>query len=107
MNLMGVLDLRRSFAASFIISLLLHLILAVVWICFTYKQAVKETEKKITWIDVSPVSKEKIKADNRKRIVQTTEGEKVRRAKPDSFLGDKNQSVEEQTVNRRSQMATG
>jgi protein TonB len=67
--------------------------------------------KPLTWIEVEPIKKSRTKKeddlDSKKQIVQTDKGEIVAKALPDAFLGEHNQVVDRQTVNRKQNITMG
>ena len=88
--------MTASFRSSFSLSLILHLF--VLWLLFfiSTHRAV-ETQKKPLWIEIDTAQDKKFK----RQIVQTAPGEIVKDAKPDAFLGEKNQVVEKESVGKK------
>jgi TonB family protein len=101
---MGVGVLRSPIA----LSLAVHAFLIACFIALS-QQAVQVTPSKLTWIELEPViqTKSANKNDIRKQIVQTERGEKVEKAPEKAFLGERNQRVDRETVNKNRTTAIG
>jgi len=92
-----------------------HAALFSVWAVLLSYQATHTAPTKLTWIEVSPLSDlEKLKQKQREeaeknsqRIVQTAPENPSKEAAPDSYLGERTQSVDRQTVNKNRVTAQG
>lgn len=100
---MGVRGLS-SFRSSFSISLALHLVLGL--LCFfLLSQRTANTPRQLTWIQLEPtvtpdaLKKAQDALKNKKQIVQTEKGAETKTPAPDAFLGERNQTVDRETVN--------
>jgi protein TonB len=85
-------------------------LLLVVWVVLFQKRGFQPASKKLTWIEVEPIRKKREKENDSKpktRVVQTTPGEKVDKALPDSYLGWQNQVVDKQTVSKQKTTVVG
>lgn len=97
---MGVSSLRSSIS----ISVVFHALFVLACLILA-SQRPAETMKKLTWIEVQPITlpptvKKSTDDSVKKQVVQTEDGRKIDKALPDSFLGEKNQVVDRQTVSR-------
>jgi TonB family protein len=82
-----------------------------VWVLLISQKDVKSPEKKLTWIEVEPLPPQKKSKDDpalqRRKVVQTSPGEKVETPTPDSYLGWQNQIVDRQTVSKNKTTVIG
>jgi TonB family protein len=85
-----------SYRFSFSLSLALHL-LAFWLLFFISAQKAIDMQKKPIWIEIDTTQDRNF----RKQIVQTAPGQQVKEAKPDAFLGEKNQVVEKESVGKK------
>ena len=95
---MGVFRLRSSISLSVVV----HALFIFAWLLLFNQQATHLAPKKLTWIEVQPLSRPLPKEDskNKKQIVQTDKGKLIEKALPDAFLGERTQSVDIQSVSK-------
>ena len=93
----------RSIQKSFSLSILLHAFLVLVWIVVgqVSPQLRPSTPKKVTYIDLESITPKKPSNDS-KQVVTSQNGQTVKEALPDAFLGEKNQVVDRQTVSTQT-----
>lgn len=105
---MGVVRLRSSLS----LSVLVHALFILAWAVVFSQQAAKQDVKKLTWIELDPLPKSltqtrKKESEPTKRIVQTAEGTRTETAAPDAYLGERTQTVDQQTVSKRRETHVG
>ncbi len=104
---MGVgVSLRFSISLSIVV----HFVFFLLCSYLLSRQAEMATPSRLTWIELQPdVTRhlEQKNAEIRRQIVQTVKGEKVEQAPDKAFLGEQNQRVDRQTVNKERMTAMG
>lgn len=83
-----------------LISILAHLLLLLTLLGGGILRDLRAKKSEPIWVEVRPPK-------NRNHIVQTTPGEKTDQAKPDAFLGERNQEVDRETVSRDRMVQMG
>jgi TonB family protein len=101
----------RSLRNSISVSLSLHFLLGLLCFLLLQKQSMVHP-RQLTWIEVdpaiSPAQKKALDDDKRKnQVVQTEQGQQVKNAKSDAFLGEHNQTVDRETVSSSRTTAMG
>lgn len=99
---MGVGSLRSSVS----LSVLVHAFFLIACAALLAKRAAELPREKLTWIELTPTLRPgKITDQSRERqVVQTHKGKEVAKALPDSFLGERTQVVDQETVSKTRQM---
>lgn len=99
---MGIFQNNKSISFS----LLLHAAFLLIW-AVVYQARPLDLDRPAfttTYIEVEPLSRPASPTEQSKRVVQTEAGQVVNEAKPDAFMGEKNQIVDQQKVSTQ-QMA--
>ena len=102
---MGVFRLRSSIS----LSVLVHALFLFAWLFLFNQQATHIAPKKLTWIEVEPITRPLPKDDskNQKQIVQSDKGKLTDKAAPDAFLGEHTQVVDIQSVSKNRTTKVG
>ncbi|MGK5087221.1 energy transducer TonB [Bdellovibrionota bacterium FG-2] len=112
---MGVRTLRSSIGLSFVV----HMLFIMVCATLVQKRATHQFSNDLRWVELDftpPPVKEKIKqiqeaskeeSKIRHQVVQTSIGERVEKALPDAFLGERNQRVVEEKVSKQKNILAG
>ena len=110
---MGVRSLRSSIAVSVSVHFFFLMVCAYL---ATQRPAIPT--RRTTWVELDPLkfppavkdltkSKHDDEAFKRRQLVQTEKGREVEKAAPDALLGERNQTVDRQTVSRARQTVMG
>ncbi len=100
---MGVFSLRRSV----LLSVFVHALVFFAWILLLKYRPAQVTPRQFMFVEVTPPSRMPPKIDTRKEVVQTERGDTAKVPKPDSFLGERNQQVDRQTVSKNKTTVIG
>jgi TonB family protein len=93
---MGFFQNQKSISFS----LLLHAAFLLLW-AVIYQTRPLDLDRPAfttTYIEVEPLPRSALDTEQSKRVVQTEAGQEVKVAKPDAFMGEKNQVVDQQKV---------
>jgi TonB family protein len=103
---MGVGSLRSSITISFTV----HGIFFLLCLLLMKLYAPVHSPRQMTWIEIDDRLLEKKKRQDeslRKQVVQTAKGQQVEKAPDQAFLGERNQKVDRQTVNKNRNTVIG
>lgn len=101
---MGVWSLRSSIC----LSLAVHTLVLLACTVLLIMRPADMDPSRLTWVEIAPRSAQKPKQkeeSTRKQVVVTERGFAVDEAVPDSFLGERNQVVTEQTVGKTQRLS--